>query len=147
MLSETDVRTPNRPPDTATFRRWEVAGSAHSGWHGQQYRAPIAERDLGAAPVYRCDNPPFSRVPLHHVVAAAVEHLTHWARHDVPPPSAPPLEFNADGTKARDANGLARGGVRLSQVDVPVHALRAGHLLPADARQNLHDAINSDIGR
>jgi alpha/beta hydrolase family protein len=119
VMSETDVRTPVRPADTATFRRWEVAGSAHSGWHGQQYRAPILTRDLGAAPTYQCARPPFSRVPLHHVIAAAYDHLVRWVERGTPPPSAPPLEFNADGTKARDELGLAKGGIRLSQVTAP----------------------------
>jgi hypothetical protein len=120
VLSETDVRTPQRPADTDRFRRWEVAGSAHSGYNGQVYRRPIQERDLGAAPVYECVRPPFSRVPLHHVTAAAYHHLARWVRHGTPPPTAPSLQFNADGTKARNELGLALGGIQLSQVGVPV---------------------------
>ncbi|QFU92626.1 alpha/beta hydrolase domain-containing protein [Amycolatopsis sp. YIM 10] len=126
VLSETDVRNPDRPPDTAQFRRWEVAGGAHSGHQGQVYRAPISERDLGAAPRYNCAKPPFSRVPVHHVTAAAYEHLRRWAERGTPPPTAPPLEFEADGvTKKRDELGLAVGGIRLSQVSVPT-ALNTG---------------------
>jgi hypothetical protein len=193
VLSETDVRTPQRPPDTNRFRRWEVAGGAHSGYQGQVYRAPISERDLGAAPQYNCDQPPFSRVPMHHVTAAAYRHLARWVRFGTPPPLAPPLEFEADGvTRKRDALGLVVGGIRLSQVAVPTalntgdnsgesfcrlfgthlpfdeatlaaryptlgryvgaviaadHTnLRAGFLLPADARQNRVDALNSGVG-
>lgn len=120
VLSETDVRTPVRPsPDTGQFRRWEVAGGAHSGWHGQQYRTPISVRDLGAAPVYDCAQPPFSRVPVNHATAAAYDHLVRWVRKGVAPPTARPLVFNADGTKARDSLGLALGGIRYSQVTVP----------------------------
>jgi hypothetical protein len=125
VLSETDVRTPARRADDDRFRRWEVAGSAHSGWQGQEYRRPVLTRDLGAAPAYRCTQPPFSRVPLHHVIAAAYGHLTRWAERGVLPPSAPPLEFGADGAKVRDALGLARGGIRLSQVEAPT-ALNTG---------------------
>jgi Alpha/beta hydrolase domain len=193
VLSETDVRTPTRPADTDQFRRWEVAGAAHSGWRGQEYRGPISERDLGAAPVYNCAAPPFSRVPLHHVVAASYDHLSRWARLGIAPPTAEPLRFNPDGTKARNELGLALGGIQLSQVTAPialntgdnagetfcrlfgthqpfdaatldrlyrshgayvarvVHAdltnLRAGYLLPADARQNLVDALHSGVGR
>ncbi len=192
VLSETDVRTPARRPDDDVFRRWEVAGTAHSGWHGQNYRAPILERDLGAAPAYECARPPFSRIPLHHVIAASYDHLVRWT-NGARPPSAPPLEFNADGTKARDGLGLARGGIRLSQMEAPIalntgdnsgetfcvlfgthipfeksrldelhptHGryvaavvkadkdnVRAGYLLPADARQNLRDAAASDVGK
>ena len=193
ILSETDVRSPVRPPDTATFRHWEVAGAAHSGWHGQAYREPILARDLGSAPTYQCGRPPFSRVPLHHVIAAAYGHLVRWIRADVPPPSAPPLQLNPDGTKVRDELGLAKGGIRLSQVEAPtalntgdnsgetfcflfgthvpfdeaalgslyashgryvaavvksdVRNLRAGYLLPADARQNRIDAVHSGVGK
>jgi hypothetical protein len=125
VLSETDVRTPDRPADTDRFRRWEVAGTAHSGWQGAAYRAPITERDLGEAPTYACDRPPFSRAPLHHVTAAAYDHLVRWVEDGTPPPHADPLEFAPDGTKARDALGLARGGIRLSQVEVPT-ALNTG---------------------
>lgn len=120
VLSETDVRTPLRPADTDRFRRWEVAGSAHSGWAGQVYRRPIQERDLGSAPVYECNRPPFSRVPMHHVTASAYHHLTLWVRTGQAPPTAEPLAFNPDGTKARNELGIALGGIRLSQVDVPV---------------------------
>jgi hypothetical protein len=126
VLSETDVRTPVRPsPDTDQFRRWEVAGGAHSGWHGQEYRMPISVRDLGAAPVYNCALPPFSRMPVHHATAAAYDHLVRWVRHGTPPPTAQPLAFNADGTKARDSLGLALGGIRYSQLTVPT-ALNTG---------------------
>ncbi|MEV4411725.1 alpha/beta hydrolase domain-containing protein [Catellatospora sp. NPDC049609] len=126
VLSETDVRTPVRPsPDTDRFRRWEVAGGAHSGWRGQEYRNPISVRDLGAAPVYDCAAPPFSRVPVHHATAAAYDHLVRWVRTGTPPPVAEPLAFNADGTKARDGLGLALGGIRYSQVTVPT-ALSTG---------------------
>jgi hypothetical protein len=102
-----------------------VAGSAHSGWAGQVYRRPISERDLGAAPVYNCDRPPFSRVPLHQVVASSFHHLARWSAGGAAPPVAPPLVVNPDGTKQRDALGLALGGIRLSQVSVPT-ALNTG---------------------
>ncbi|MDI5977938.1 alpha/beta hydrolase domain-containing protein [Amycolatopsis magusensis] len=126
ILSETDVRNTNRRADSDKFRRWEVAGGAHSGHEGQAYRAPISERDLGAAPQYDCDKPPFSRVPMHHVTAAAYEHLRRWAERGSAPPTAPLLEFEADGvTKKRDELGLAMGGIRLSQVAVPT-ALNTG---------------------
>jgi hypothetical protein len=119
VLSETDVRVPVRRPDSEVFRRWEVAGSAHSGWAGQEYRRPLSERDLGAAPEYECTNPPFSRVPLGHVVTASYDHLRRWVRRGIEPPSAPYLQFAADGTKVRNELGLAQGGIQLSQVSVP----------------------------
>ncbi|SFB50599.1 hypothetical protein SAMN05216266_114209 [Amycolatopsis marina] len=126
VLSETDVRSAARPADTRQFRRWEVAGAAHSGYAGQVYRAPISERDLGGAPEYDCDRPPFSRIPMHHVTAAAYKHLAGWVERGMPPPTAAPLEFEADGvTKKRDPLGIALGGIRLSQAAVPT-ALNSG---------------------
>lgn len=125
ILSETDVRSPNRPPDTDQFRRWEVAGAAHSGWAGQVYRQPLSERDLGGLPAVQCDRPPFSRVPLQQVLGAAYDHLVRWVERGEAPPTAEPLAFNPDGTKARDELGHALGGIRLSQVQVPT-ALNTG---------------------
>jgi hypothetical protein len=126
VLSETDVTTPaTRRPDSDVFRRWEVAGAAHSGWEGQEYRRPLQIRDLGAAPVYNCTNPPFSRILLSQVIEAAYGHLARWVDGGAPPPHAPYLEFTASGTKARNELGLALGGIQLSQVAVPT-ALNTG---------------------
>ena len=125
VLSETDVTNPaTRRPDDDVFRRWEVAGAAHSGWEGYEYRIPLSARDLGAVPVYNCTNPPLSRVPLSQVIESAYAHLARWVDGGAPPPSAPYLEF--DGlTKVRNELGLAQGGIQLSQVAVPT-ALNTG---------------------
>lgn len=119
ILSETDVRTPaGRRPDSEVYRRWEVAGSAHSGYEGQRYRRPLSERDLpDGAPQYNCLVEPFSRVPLHHVIAAAHDHMVDWIDGEVPP-SAPYLEFDGN-VKVRNELGLAQGGIQLSQVEAP----------------------------
>jgi hypothetical protein len=125
VLSETDVFTPlGRRPDSDVFRRWEVAGAAHSGWEGQEYRRPLSVRDLGAAPVYNCTNPPFSRIQLSQVIEAAYDHLARWVDGGAPPPHAPYLEFTG-ATKTRNELGLALGGIQLSQVSVPT-ALNTG---------------------
>jgi Alpha/beta hydrolase domain len=126
VLSETDVTNPaTRRPDSDVFRRWEVAGAAHSGWEGQEYRRPLQIRDFGAAPVYNCTNPPWSRILLSQVIEAAYLHLARWVDGGAPPPHAPYLEFTASGTKARNELGLALGGIQLSQVAVPT-ALNTG---------------------
>ena len=125
VLSETDVTNPlTRRLDSDVFRRWEVAGAAHSGWEGQEYRAPLQTRDLSGPTVYSCTNPPFSRVWLSQPIQAAYGHLSRWVDGGAPPPSAPYLEF--DGfTKVRNELGLAQGGIQLSQVSVPT-ALNTG---------------------
>ncbi len=125
VLSETDVTNPaTRRPDSDVFRRWEVAGAAHSGWEGSEYRAPLQVRDLGAAPVYECTNPHFSRILLSQPIQAAYGHLARWVDGGPPPPQAPYLEFNGL-TKVRNALGLAQGGIQLSQIAVPT-ALNTG---------------------
>ena len=125
VLSETDVTNPaTRRPDSDVFRRWEVAGAAHSGFEGAEYRRPLQVRDLGAAPVYECTNPHFSRVLLSQPIEAAYGHLARWVDGGAPPPSAPYLEFSGT-TKVRNELGLAQGGIQLSQVSVPT-ALNTG---------------------
>ena len=114
----------NRRPDSDVFRRWEVAGAAHSGWEGREYRIPLEIRDLGAETIYSCTNPPFSRIWLSQAIEAAYGHLSRWVDGGSPPPSAPYLEF-APTTKARNALGLALGGIQLSQLAVPT-ALNTG---------------------
>jgi Alpha/beta hydrolase domain len=126
VLSETDVQTPlTRRPDSDVFRRWEVAGAAHSGWEGREYRIPLEIRDFGAETIYTCTNPPFSRVWLSQAIEAAYGHLSRWVDGGTPPPHAPYLEFSGPTTKARNALGLALGGIQLSQVAVPI-ALNTG---------------------
>lgn len=125
VLSETDVTNPlTRRPDSGVFRRWEVAGTAHSGWDGQEYRRPLQLRDLGAIPTYSCTNPPWSRVPLAQVIEAAYAHLARWVDGGPPPPHAPYLALDGT-TKVRNELGLALGGIQLSQVSVPI-ALNSG---------------------
>jgi hypothetical protein len=125
VLSETDVTNPaTRRPDSDVFRRWEVAGAAHSGFEGAEYRRPLQIRDLGAAPVYQCTNPHFSRILLSQPIEAAYAHLASWADGGAPAPSAPYLEFSGT-TKVRNELGLAQGGIQLSQVSVPT-ALNTG---------------------
>ncbi|WP_236567935.1 MULTISPECIES: alpha/beta hydrolase domain-containing protein [unclassified Nocardiopsis] len=130
VLSETDVAGSRPVPDTDAFRRWEVAGTAHSGWAGRQARREIEERDFGGQAEYDCARPPFSRAPLHHVLNASYDHLSAWAMDGTPPPSAEPIERDALGRIARDADGFALGGIRLSQVEVP-RALNTGANAPA----------------
>ena len=125
ILSETDVRSAEgRRPDSAVYRRWEVAGAAHSGYQGQAYRTPLSERDLpDGAPEYDCLREPFSRIPLHHVVVAGHVHLARWIDGKAPP-RAPYLRFDG-ASKVRNELGLAQGGIQLPQMSAPV-AINSG---------------------
>ncbi|MET0343275.1 MAG: alpha/beta hydrolase domain-containing protein [Polyangiales bacterium] len=130
FLSESDLRGgPARgQPDSDTFRSWEIAGSAQVGYESEQYRAGLLARDFpGRADSAHCDEPPFSRVRAHYVINAQYDALVRWVSKGIAPPSAPRIVFT-DGdapTIARDALGIARGGIRLPEVEVPT-ALNSG---------------------
>ena len=131
FLSETDLgRGPTRRmADSAHFRSWEVAGSAHSSFFSDIYRSPLTIREFGARQFPPdCDQPPFSRVRSYFVINHQYDLLVRWLRQGTPPPVAPKLEFTDDVEApllVRDAYGIARGGIRLPEVDVPT-ALQSG---------------------
>lgn len=128
-LSETDVRSPTRRmADSDHFRSWEVAGSAHSSWISDQYRTPLVLRDFGEQPwPPDCDLPPYSRVRGYHVINRQYDLLVRWVRYGAAPPTAPKLEFTEGDapTLVRDEFGIAQGGIRLPEVEVPT-ALNTG---------------------
>ena len=129
-LSETDLgRGPSRRmADSDEFRSWEVAGTAHSSYYSDEYRAPLIQRDFGTDPwPAECDLPPYSRVRGYYVIDAQYDWLVRWVRNGVAPPTAPKLEFTAGETPAiaRDEDGFAVGGIRLPEIEAPI-ALNAG---------------------
>jgi hypothetical protein len=127
-LSETDVRPSRRMADSDHFRSWEVAGSAHSSWVSDQYRTPLVLRDFGEQPwPPDCDLPPYSRVRGYHVINRQYDLLVRWVERGIAPPSAPKIEFTEGEapTVARDELGIAKGGIRLPEVEVPT-ALNTG---------------------
>ena len=63
-----------------------------------------------------------TRVPMHHVIASALDLMVRWVEKKTPPPDAPQLQTTTNGNQivvARDSNGMALGGIRLSDVVVP----------------------------
>ena len=107
-----------RQPDTDRFRYWEVAGTAHVSLQSMRSRAEAMGQDLGvAAAGFKGIN----EVPLNPVVEAAYRRLQEWLETDTPPPEQPRIEFAHDPPKVvRDEHGIARGGIRLPQVEVPL---------------------------
>jgi len=129
-LSETDLgRGPaRRMADSDNFRSWEVAGTAHSSYYSDQYRAPLVLRDFATDPwPAECTLPPYSRVRGYYVINAQYDWLVRWVRAGSAPPSAPKLEFTAGEAPAiaRDERGFALGGIRLPEIEAPI-ALNAG---------------------
>ena len=119
-----------RQPDAGKFRAWEVAGTSHVDQHLRASREPLELRDNGnsleAAMAPQCEVPEIgTRVPTRYVVASALDKLATWSKGGHPPPSAPPLDMTkinprpADSEVSRDADGLAKGGIRLAEIAVP----------------------------
>ncbi len=116
-----------RQKDTDLFRSWEIAGTSHVDQHLRQSREPLELRDNGtsseAAMSPACGVPNVgTRAPVQYVIASALDLLVTWVEKKTPPPSAPPISTSMNGNQivtARDALGLAMGGIRLAEVAVP----------------------------
>jgi hypothetical protein len=138
LLTETDVavigHAQNRQDDSDVLRTWEVAGTGHVDFdmlgedlsptaHGIN---PVQWRDTGTFQDPTCDFPTLPRTPYKYVYHAVLEHVDLWIRHGIQPPHATPLEVLSVGPGprgaelARDSFGIAKGGIRLAAVDVPI---------------------------
>jgi alpha/beta hydrolase family protein len=129
-------------PDTDKFRSWEVAGTSHVDQHLRASREPLELRDNGksleATMAPLCANPQIgTRVPTSYVVASALDKLVIWAEGGKPPPGAPRLavtKLNPRPQPAdvqRNADGLAQGGIQLSELAVPTQ-INVGDNAPAN---------------
>ena len=107
-----------RQPDTDRFRYWESAGTCHVAIQSMDVRAPKYEREFGVAqPVMQQMN----RIAITPLYDAALHHLNRWVGGGEPPPSQPLIEFAGEPPQVvRDEHGIAVGGVRLPQAEVPV---------------------------
>jgi hypothetical protein len=103
-----------RQPDSDGFRLWEVTGTAHADKHLMGVTAD--QVDCGV---------PINDGPLHIVAKAAFRHLDDWVRDGKQPPRMPRIAMSSGAAPAveRDADGIARGGVRTPPVDVPTRVL------------------------
>jgi hypothetical protein len=109
-----------RQPDNPRYRRWEIAGAAHAE-SAQWVPGLTPPPDLGV----RCATS-INSAPHHAVVKAGLVALTRWVRDGVAPRSSPPIELTdpaAADPIARDALGLAKGGIRLPELEAPTARL------------------------
>jgi hypothetical protein len=108
---------PVRQPDTDTFRYWESAGTSHTSAQGMRDRQDKLIRDgVRVVPVPEEMN----RIPMLPLYDAVFHHMQRWLQ-GTPPPIAPRVEFAGDPAEVvRDAHGIAKGGIRLPQADVPL---------------------------
>jgi hypothetical protein len=109
------------------FRLYEIAGDSHIT--SEQADFAPDEADLlhaGQKPLLRdtCNDQPASDFPAHAFLDAMWFNLERWVRSGVPPPHAGSIATVGAGTMqeraAFDQFANARGGVRSSQLDVPV---------------------------
>jgi len=141
--TETDVIGSNladRQPDTAKFRLWEVAGTAHYDRYGLVFGVTDTGDGNGAVQALASMQHPSKSVPgivsfscakpineggAHWVLDAAVYSLNQWVVNGTAPPHGQLLKTTTGSTVAylRDANGNVRGGVRTPHVDAPIAAL------------------------
>jgi hypothetical protein len=107
-----------RQPDTDRFVTWESAGTAHVAVQTQRLRNKKYEREFGVATAIPEH---MNRIALTPCYDAALHHLKRWVDGGAPPPSQPRLEFSGEPPELlRDEHGIAKGGIRLPQADVPV---------------------------
>ena len=96
------------PPDSPTFRNWEVAGASHGDWKLITDYGPLRKRDIGTYPggypgePQTCTLPSLSRVPQHMVQNALYDHTFNWVAYGIAPPSAPVISTaTPDGRRDR----------------------------------------------
>ncbi len=126
LESETDVprHLPARQPDSAHYRLWEVAGTAHFDEDGLHALTGIPKEEMAVTPPLSCAQR-INSAPQRYIVDTAMHDLARWAAGGPAPPKAP-LVAIADGpepTIERDELGNARGGIRLPQLEAPVATL------------------------
>jgi len=115
--------------DSDIHRTWQVAGAAHADRTFLDNVVANATRDsIPTTPPGLCTFPEGSELRFYHVVSAAHDHMVRWMRDGTPPPTAPRIETvspTPPTTIARDALGLAKGGIRIADIAVPT-ALNTG---------------------
>jgi alpha/beta hydrolase family protein len=134
VYTETDVllsQAALRVPDSATIHTWEITGGSHVPASAvspdpTDFRATlggIQTREFGPAPPVNCVNPGPSDVEVWAEFQAGYAALDRWVTDEVPPATANPIQVASLGPPvalARDADGIALGGIRLPKIDVPV---------------------------
>jgi hypothetical protein len=107
-----------RQPNTARFVNWESAGTTHVAVQAQVLRNKKYARDFGVEPPVP-EN--MNRIAITPYYDAALHHMKRWVDGGAPPPSQPLIEFAGEKPEVvRDEHGIAKGGIRLPQVEAPV---------------------------
>ncbi len=123
IISEKDVSgyAAARQPDSALFRDWEVAGSAHAPHFRNIYNYVQVGLPMD---VKRCDLPE-NDMPIHYIMASGISSFAKWIDEGKAPASLPKIDVKLGtgtepGVVQRDQYGNGLGGIRLSQLTVPI---------------------------
>lgn len=135
-------------PDSAYFRLWEHAGTAHAA------RPPTADASTTPAPASQgpqCTDPPPNDLNVHPVWRAMIHAMHVWVQNGTAPSAAPrvALSIPADPTQPATiehdpATGLAKSGIRLPDVAVPTRTL-SGTRTAAALEQNPRCRLNGSV--
>ncbi len=129
LLSETEISLVARvglaiQPDSDVLRTWQTAGAAHADRTFLDAVELNAMRDgVPTTDPATCTLPAGSEVRFAHVVNQAHDLTVRWIVFGSPPPSSPSIELEGDMPPfeiARDELGLARGGIRIADLAVPL---------------------------
>jgi hypothetical protein len=125
LNSETEATCyhPVRQPDSDRFRFWEVAGHAHGSRRRGTERLPSNwPRDLGTEESPMGTPADANVLNMEPVRSAVLHHFHQWLNTGTAPPRQPLIEFDV-GERGpiirRDHLGIALGGVRLPDIEVP----------------------------
>ena len=148
-----------RQPDTDTMRCWEVAGTSHTSVQGRVIRQKLLDRDKL---VSNKSDPRINAISIGPVYDAVYHHMQKWLADGIAPPLLPRINFEGDTPMpVRDELGIATGGIRLPQAEVPlgrnsaiplnedIFALLGGSCVPFDKEKalSLYGDKESFIGR
>jgi hypothetical protein len=81
-----------------------ISGGAGNGAPGN------GDGAANAGPTGGCEKPPFSRIPSHYALDAALDHTARWIKDGTPPPSAPPVEIKEAPPGEVPASGVRADG-------------------------------------
>jgi hypothetical protein len=117
--SETLGCFPCRQPDTDKFRFWEVAGSSHAPQGMAEIMDQKTKRDGVYLNQFEGSSP--SIVMWSPAADAAIAHVKRWIEDGAPPPTQPLITVSGNPPAIdRDGHGIAKGGVRLPDVEAPI---------------------------
>ncbi len=118
-IQQTEAEAPTNP----SLRHWEAAGGSHVPFDAAAYwQGPVA-RDTTALlgpNIAECTHKPIlSRVGWPDLVNVGTKDLIEWSKGGSAPPVAPRGEYETPTKLKRNGLGIALGGIRLPEMEVP----------------------------